>query len=166
MTVSCKQERKFCKELNLHADVKNVIGTYIEEHPQFNTFFIKSTQGLEQNEKVPTRQGFLLGPGYKSLIEESNPTFYFDILDKRVFYVSSIDELIVSEKSQWIIKNEPDSIKLTNGWIIKNSSELFIFRSIYFYYNELGNLEVNLRPDTVFAPRYLGSSVQFENIIE
>ena len=160
---SCKQERTFCEEFNLRSEVKNVITAYIEEHPQFNTFFLKSTQGLERNEGTATQQGFLLGPIYESLIKKRNPIFYFDVLNKRVFYASPLDELVQKEKSKWIIQNEPDSIELSNGWIIKNSLELFIYRSIYFYYNELGSLEVNLRPDTIFAPRDLGSSIQFEN---
>ncbi len=166
MFSSCKQDKRLCNELSLHVDVRSLISTYVKEHPQFNTFLIQPIQGLEQIGKVATKQAFLLGPGYKSLIEESNPISYFDILDKRVFCISSIDDLIQSEKREWIIDNEPDSVILSNGWVIRNSSELFILRSICFYSNELGHLEVNLRPDTIFAPRYLEGSIKFENILE
>ena len=163
---SCNQKRKFHEELQLQADVENIIKKYIQEHSQFNTFVLQSTQGLEQNEGYSFKQGFLLGPGYETIIEKYQPIFYFDFSDKRVFYVSTIDEIVQRDKNTWLVKNESDSIIVFDDWIIRNSPELFIYRAIYFYYDDSRNLQVNLRPDTIFAPQLIESSIQFENIWE
>jgi len=154
---SCKQEKKSNNEFRLNDDVKNIISVYIEEHPQFNTFFLQSTQGREQVNIVTTQSGFLLGPGYERIIEECKPVFYFDVSDKRVFYLSPVDELMQRGKNEWIIRNEPDSIVIDDYWVIrKNHWDKFIRRSIFLYYNELGTLEVNFEPDTVFVGKYGG----------
>jgi hypothetical protein len=166
MNCSCNQKIELRDRLNLQADVENVINNYIQEHSQFNTFILQPTQGLEQNETFAMKQGFLLGPGYETVIEKCQPTFYFDISDKRIFYISEIDKLTQGYRNTWIVKNEPDSMIIVDDWIIKNSPELFIHRAIYFYYNKLKKIEVNLRPDTIFAPRLLESSIHFENIKE
>ena len=161
---SCKQEMKSCEKLKLHVDAMNIISTYVKEHPQYNTFLLESTQDFEQNENLTIPQGFLLGPGYRFLIEERNLIHYFDVLDRRIFYNSPVDKLMQTNENKWIIKIEPNSIKLNNGWVIKDFLELFIFRSIYFYYNEVEILEVNLRPDTIFAPQCLESTIQFVSV--
>ena len=157
ISYSCKHEKKCHEELNLNVDVMNVISAYIEEHPQYNTFYLESTKRFAPTPRVFT-QGFLLGPDYKPLIEKYNPKFYFDVSGKRVFYMSYIDELIQNEKSDWIIENQSDSIS-RHGWIYKDSPEVFLYRSIYFYYNRFGSLEVNFRPDTVF----LGTPIEDES---
>jgi hypothetical protein len=166
ITFSCKQEKMSCQRINLHADVKNIINTYIKEHPQFNTFILMSTQGFEQNENIPIKQGFLLGPGYEFLVKECHSSLYFDITNKRVFFISPYNKLIEEKENKWIIKNEPDSMIICNDWTIKNSWELFMHRSIYFYYNELENLEINSRPDVIFLPLILKETIVFENIKE
>ncbi|GHT60537.1 hypothetical protein AGMMS50239_09680 [Bacteroidia bacterium] len=163
---SCNQKSKICNELKLNANVENIINSYIEKHSQFNSFILQSTQELDQNENsLSIKQGFLLGPGYESILMEQQPKLYISLSGKRIFYLSDINTLVKEDNNTWIIENKPDSM-IFGGWIIKNSSELFIHRAIYLYYNKLGRLEVNLRPDTIFAPRLLESSIQFENIKE
>jgi hypothetical protein len=163
---SCNRKKILHDRLNLQTDVENVIKTYIQEHPQFNTFILQSTQELEQNETLAMNQRFLLGPGYETIIEKCQPTVYFDISDKHIFYISAIDDIVQRDKNTWIVKNEPDSMIVFDDWIIKNSSELFIHRAIYFYHDGSRNLQINFRPDTIFAPRLIESSIQFENILE
>jgi hypothetical protein len=163
VSCSCKQEKESCQRINLHADVKNIINTYIKEHPQFNTFILKSVQGLEQNESIAIKRGFLFGPGYELLVKECHSSSYFDI-SKRIFYISPSDELREQEENKWVINNGADSMIISNDWTIKNSWELFIYRSIYFYHNKSGYLEVNLRPDTIFSPPILKETIKFENL--
>ena len=169
IVISCnkKDETEINTQLKMHKDVEKIIIDYMKEHPQYNTLLLKSTDKLEKREESPSIQGFLLGPGYKSLIEEKNgPAIHFDISGKRIFYICSIDELVQNNKTDWIIENISDSIFLDNGWIIKNPTELFLYKSIYFYYDkdEMDSLVINTRPDTIFAPRLLSSSIEFQNI--
>jgi RHS repeat-associated protein len=147
-------------------DVENVISNYIKEHPQFNSFILQPTQEREQNENpLFIKHGFLLGPGYESILMEQQLKLYFNLSGKRIFYLSDINTLLKEDNNPWTIEDKPDSIIL-GDWIIKNSSALFIHRAIYLYYNESGTLEVNLRPDTIFAPRLLKNSIRFKNIKE
>jgi hypothetical protein len=152
---SCKQKSKFCEELKLNTDVENVITNYVNKHPQFNTLILQSTKEIEKNEHIMTIQGFLLGPGYESILKKEHPILHFDISGKRIFYLSDINTILKENKNSWIVKNEPDSIVIFNDWIIKDTWELFIHRAIYFYYDDSGILEINYRPDTIFAPKLI-----------
>jgi hypothetical protein len=161
---SCSQEKKTYKEFELNVDVERIINNYINEHPLFNTFILESTTGIKRDNYEIAKDGFLLGPGYESILKKKHLSLHFTVSDKRIFYLSEIDKLIKTDENSWVIKNETDSIIFFNDWIIKDSWSLFIHRAIYFYYNESNVLEVNFRPDTIFAPKLLDSSVKFENI--
>ena len=156
---SCRHERKANEEFILRTEVKDAISAYIEKHPQFNTFFMQSTKEF-RFEMLTFQSGFLLGPGYERIIEECKPIFYFDILDKRVFYMSNIDDFMERRKNEWVIENERDTVMAPDGRIfIKNHWDKFILRCIFFYYNEWGILKVNFEPDTLFFGKFTGTPI-------
>ena len=148
--------------------VYNLISNYINKYPQFNTFILKYSPA-QQREGQTIKEGYLLAPGYEDLLVKFGASFFFNIDDKKVYYISDINNLLKKDKNKWTNFKSNDSIILPFGEkdsiIIKNSSSLFILRAIYFTIEKNGILKVNNRPDTIFSPKYIGTqSVKFENL--
>jgi hypothetical protein len=165
MYVGCSSNRTSDRTIELNDSTKNIINNYIIEHKKFDAFILKPTNGIENNENIRNPNGLLLGPAYPEILNAFPSSLYFDVSGKRIFYLTEINDFLV-ESSNWnsAIKNEPDSIVFNNE-IIKEPWLLFIYKAIYIY-NNGGSIEVNFRPDTIFVPKLLETTVQFENIAD
>ena len=62
-----------------------------------------------------------------------------------------------------LIKRGIDSIINDANEIEKDGAVLYVYRSIYFKINKDGSLSKNYRPDTLFLPKLLPSTVKFDS---
>lgn len=158
--LSCKRESGTFV-VNLEDEVLKVIVEYVNNHPQLNTFILQYSPSINT-----TVKGYLLGPGYENILRQRKCSIYFEIQSKRIYCISEMDALFrINEEylNAWVNLNVEDSLNLREidesfpDWTIKDEQTLFIYRSIFFRYNEYNKIEVSNRPDTLFLPKYKGS---------
>ena len=146
------------------------IESYIYENPNYNTFLIKESD-QETFSIIKYPRGILIGPGYRNLVEGKGFSF-FDIGESRVYIYSdtTIDNKkqlhsSSTEKNHWDNNNPKDSIKFVgnkNTWLY-NPWENYIHRAAFVYKDNNG-IHVNRKPDTIFVPKYVESSIKFEKV--
>ena len=161
--LSCTQnkgELSIC----LNAEITPIVKEYINKHPQWNTFMIQNAT-LCISDEYRQESGFVLGPGYPSLLKRfSNLSLFFDIDGKRLYYVGDFSTIAIRmESSAWVNNNREDSIVKVDtlldldGRIIKSNHETYetdpLFRFYYngiYLYNEGREWVISERPDTLF----------------
>lgn len=166
---SCKQN-KSCDEVVLADErITTLVKDYVNKNPRFNTFIIKLSPKQTVGDIV-IESGFLVGPGYESILMDHNHSLYCNIQGKRIYFISEINRLLKANlKDTWKNSNAADSIVKISDYenrIIKDAFTLFMHRAIFFRFDESNNLIINFQPDTVFLPKCLKSSVRFENITD
>jgi hypothetical protein len=159
-----KGEESCMISMELKDSVYSCVRNYMNTYPQFDTFLLICASKLS-----PIYfDGYLLGPAYEGIYEDGNPCFYITIDNKQVFVQLGIENLIKTtdlQRSIYRQKQIPrgvDSLIIAPDWIKKNGGELYIHRAIYFSIRD-EFLSINNRPDTIFGPRLLEGSIQFEN---
>lgn len=176
LLISCTKKDKEKERFNILNPVSNIelndsvyrlIENYMNKYPQFETFLLVCAPKSNQ---ISSDEGYLLGPAYEGMNENGSPIFYITIDNKQIFIKLGIETLIKVSDVQNSVFTEKmiprgiDSLVIPPNWTIKNGSELYIHRAIFFsMHNE--HLYINNRPDSIFAPQ-LKEIIQFENIKE
>ena len=159
----------------LNDDIMPIVKDYISKNPQWNTFVLQNTV-LHIEEEYRYERGFILGPGYPSLLSYLNDSsLYFNIDGNRLYYVGDFSQIIKKndESDHWINKNEEDSIVKIDtlvdlrGRVIDANHHIYFTDPVIRYYtngiylyNIGGKWLINNKPDTLFIPQ-LGNTIQF-----
>ncbi len=166
---SCRKYRPYEEVTLKDVRIEKLINDYIGKYPQFNTFIMKFSPKQIINDTI-VESGFLIGPGYENILTDYGNSLYFTIQDKRIYCISDINTLFrENKKYTWKNMNAPDSIVISSDSerrVVKNVFALFMHRAVFFRIDERDSLVVNFHPDTIFLPKYLKSSVRFENLAD
>jgi len=177
LNVSCSNIRKDTDKftvntvfnLELNDSVYHLMNDYINKYPQFNTFMlmIYPFNDLVQINRNDYSKVYMLGPLYEGILKKNeNPIFYITIANKQIFIESGIESLMKTSMHQnavflqKVIPLGMDSLVLSNDWIIKDGSELYIYKAIFF---SVHNERIFIHPDTIFVPQ-LKETIEFKNI--
>ena len=157
--------------LQIKSDIIEIIEGYIRKYPQYDSFVLTccpSISSLNESENM-TNKKFLIGPAYELTFHDYEPLLFMDIKGKRIFIMCGLESLFYnshhSQKSAYYlrkIRRGMDSMIINPDWVIKNGEELYIRRALYFVINEQGIIFTSDRPDTIFLPKQLESSVSFD----
>lgn len=155
--------------IKLRDDVRLVIEECLKKYPQYNNFVLsrcpQKLVAVDVNEILSN--DFLIGPAYALLDHDKAALLYFDFKGKRIFIRCGLEELYTDPNYQdsiyqnQLIKRGKDSIVEPDNTVIKNSAELYVYRSIYFKVGKDGCLFKSYRPDTLLLPQRGTSTVKF-----
>ena len=170
-SISC--DRKENSQISLNKEVLTIVGNYIHEHPQWNTFILQPTSKTLE-ERPDLKNGFIIGPGYPSMfkgLNSRNLSFHIDIDDKRVYYIGKINSIVkVDSLDNWTNQNQEDSVELVfpnihltkdkesayatieKRWI-KDPIVRFYYYGCYFYLDKNSWHIHKERADTLFLPQ-------------
>jgi hypothetical protein len=155
---------------SMRTDVINIIENYMNKFPKFNNFILTCfpDNQVAGKKNQHNRKGFLIGPAYEMAFYDKSPLLFYKIENKKIFVKCGIEELYnnlsfqdsIYYSSQ--IKRGVDSIRSSDGWVSKNGEILYIHRALYFFMDQNGIIHTNNRPDTLFLPKILESTISFD----
>ena len=158
---SCyKSREKEEVHVRLKEEVYNLVASYIDSHPQYNTYIL--TEAMEQTMSGIKTSGYFLGPGYQGLLTSEKSTTYLDINNCRIYIISNLSSLyeLDNDASIWKNTNPTDSVVL-DGVVMYDLVYNFLYNGLFIYYSN-SKIKIMERPDTFFTP-YIKSNVVFEN---
>lgn len=154
---SCSTHRSNTCELVVNDSIRAVIQQYVCEHPQYNTFLLRQSDSeIFSNTYFP--RGIIVGPGYPDIVEKSR--LFFQIGKARVYIESYVNNILDTENDEiWENTNPEDTVIINNRHEIY-SWHKYIYKAIFIYY-EMDKIKVNTRPDTIFLPEQIESTIKF-----
>ena len=158
---SCyKSREKEEVHVRLKEEVYNLVASYIDSHPQYNTYIL--TEAMEQTMSGIKTSGYFLGPGYQGLLTSEKSTTYLDINNCRIYIISNLSSLyeLDNDAPIWKNTNPTDSVVL-DGVVMYDLVYNFLHNGLFIYYSN-SEMKIMERPDTFFTP-YIKSNVVFEN---
>ena len=158
---SCyKSREKEEVHVRLKEEVYNLVASYIDSHPQYNTYIL--TEAMEQTMSGIKTSGYFLGPGYQGLLTSEKSTTYLDINNCRIYIISNLSSLyeLDNDSPIWKNTNPTDSVVL-DGVVMYDLVYNFLHNGLFIYYSN-SKIKIMERPDTFFTP-YIKSNVVFEN---
>jgi len=165
---------KLNASIKIRDDVRLIIEECLNKYPQYNSFILShSPERLVKTEvdDAPSND-FLIGPAFVQSDNDKTPLLYFDFKGRKIFIKCGLEELYKDSYSQdsiyrsQLIKRGSDSIVGPFNIVYKDGALLYIHRSIHFKINKDGSLSKNYRPDTLFLPKLLPSTVRFDSSIK
>ena len=165
---------KFNTSIKFRDDARLVIEECLNKYPQYNNFVLsrcpKKLKAVDVNEILSN--DFLIGPAFALSDHDKAALLYFDFKGKRIFIRCGLEELYTDPNYQdsiyqnQLIERGIDSIVEPDNTVIKNSAELYVYRSIYFKVGKDGCLYKDYRPDTLLLPEKLPMTVKFDPSIK
>ncbi len=186
LLVSCSQSKdseqlrndsvilKVNATIKLRNDIRLIIESCFKRYPQYNSFILSrcpkklNTNNLDEF----LSNDFLIGPAFSQSSHDKTPLLFFEFKGKKVFIKCGLEELYADSHYQdsiyhsQLIKRGLDSVINDANEIEKDGAVLYVHRSIYFKINKDGSLSKNYRPDTLFLPKLLPSTVKFDSGIK
>ena len=155
-----KSREKEEVHVRLKEEVYNLVASYIDSHPQYNTYIL--TEAMEQTMSGIKTSGYFLGPGYQGLLTSEKSTTYLDINNCRIYIISNLSSLyeLDNDAPIWKNTNPTDSVVL-DGVVMYDLVYNFLHNGLFIYYSN-SEMKIMERPDTFFTP-YIKSNVVFEN---
>ena len=160
--------------IELRNDVRLIIEDCFKKYPQYNSFVLsRCPRKLNANnfDEILSND-FLIGPAFKQLSHDKTPLLYFEFKGKKVFIKCGLEELYADSRYQdsiyqsQLIKRGADSVVSPENLVEKDGAVLYVYRSIYFKINKAGNVYKSYRPDTLFLPKRLPTTVKFDSSIK
>lgn len=157
MINSCSTRKSSACEFIVNDSIRAVIQQYADEHPQYNTFLLRQSDSeIFRNTYFP--RGIIVGPGYPDIVEKSR--LYFQIGKVRVYIESYINNILDTKNNEiWENTNPEDTVVINNKPTVY-SWHKYIYKAIFIYY-EMDKIKVNTRPDTIFLPEQIESTIKF-----
>ena len=160
--------------IELRSDVRLIIEECFEKYPQYNRFVLSRSPRKLHKDKLDEvlSNDFLIGPAFNQSNHDKTPLLYFEIKEKKVFIKCGLEELYAGSQYQdsiyhsQQIKSGADSIINTVNEVLKDGAVLYVYRSVYFKINKDGSLSKNDRPDTLFLPKLIPSTVKYDSSIK
>jgi hypothetical protein len=159
-------------QVNMRSEVVDIIEGYLDKFPHVDNFtLICYPSKLVGDDMLfePTGKDFLIGPAYEMTFYDKSPILFYKIKNKKIFIKCGIEELYSKSSFQDSIyhssqiKRGVDSINIDSvNWTLKNGEDLYINKALYFSINKTGEITKNERPDTLFIPKLLPSTVSFD----
>ena len=165
---------KVNETIELRNDIRLIIEECFKKYPQYNSFVLSrcpkelNTNNLDEL----LSNDYLIGPAFSQSSHDKTPLLFFEFKGKKVFVKCGLEELYADSHYQdsiyhsQLIKRGVDSVINDTNEIEKDGAMLYVYRSIYFKINKDGSLSKNYRPDTLFLPKLLPSTVKFDSGIK
>lgn len=178
--MSCSESQKEQKQENfstLHitnsiqmkSNITEIIENYLEKYPQYDSFVLTccpAVSFLNEGENTTSKK-FLIGPAYELTFHDYEPLLFMNVKGKWIFINCGLELLFYNSQNQESayylqkIKRGVDSIIIAPDRIVKNGEELYMRKARYFVINEHDSVFISDRPDTIFLPKRLDSSISF-----
>lgn len=160
--------------IELRNDVRLIIEDCLKKYPQYNSFVLSRCPrklSADNFDEILSND-FLIGPAFKQSSHDKIPLLYFEFKGKKVFIKCGLEELYADSRYQdsiyqsQLIKRGADSVVSPENLVEKDGAVLYVYRSIYFKINKAGNVYKSHRPDTLFLPKRLPTTVKFDSSIK
>ncbi|BEG99116.1 hypothetical protein [Bacteroides sedimenti] len=170
LTTDNSMTLKVNTSIKLRDDIRSIIEECINKYSQYDSFVLsRSPRKLVADDSDELlNNDFLIGPAFEHFDHDKTPLLFFEFKGKIIFIKCGLEELYVTSHHQdsiyqkKIVKRGVDSIVDYKGWVQKNGSILYIYRSIYFKICEDSSIYKNYRPDTLFLPKHSYSTIKFD----
>ena len=158
--------------IELKNDIRLIIEDCFKKYPQYNSFVLSRSPrklNIDDFDEILSND-FLIGPAFNQSNHDKTPLLFFEFKGKKVFIKCGLEELYADSHYQdsiyhsQLIKRGADSVINAANEVEKDGAVLYVHRSIYFKINKDGSLSKNYRPDTLFLPKLLPSTVKFGNV--
>lgn len=170
--LSCTKEKEnsslhIVSSIEMKPEAMKIIEEYLEEHPQFESFLLMlSPKKCDDSYIERETFDFLLGPTYEMAFHDKGPILFIEFKNKKVFIKCDLEELynstIDSSNSPYYTSQiKRKNLPLLNKEV-KNGEVLYIQDAIYFSIDKRGSFFINKRPDTLFLPKELESTISFD----
>ena len=160
--------------IELRSDIRLIIEDCFKKHPQYNSFVLSRCPRKLNTDDLDEilSNDFLIGPAFNQSSHDKTPLLYFEFEGKKVFIKCGLEELYADSHYQdsiyhsQLIKRGVDSVVSPENLVEKDGAVLYVYRSIYFKINKAGNVYKSYRPDTLFLPKQIPTTVKFDSSIK